>query len=79
VGQPVSFNVLTNDVLGTPSATITDDTFDAAVLACAGLSFDAATGAISGTPTGVGVCPFAYVIENSAGSSAALALVVVSA
>ena len=79
IGQAFSFNVLTNDVLGTPLATITDDTFDPAVLACAGLSFDPATGALSGTPTGAGICPFAYVIENSAGSSAALALAVVSA
>ena len=79
MGQAFSFNVLTNDVLGTPLATITDDTFDPAVLACAGLSFDPATGAISGTPTGAGICPFAYVIENSAGSSAALVLAVVSA
>ena len=79
IGQAFSSNVLTNDFLGTPLATITDDTFDAAVLACAGLSFDPATGALSGTPTGAGICPFAYVIENSAGSSAALVLVVVSA
>jgi hypothetical protein len=78
VGQAFSFNVLTNDLLGDPPATITDDTFDAAVLACAGLSFDPAAGAISGTPTGAGLCPFAYAIENSAGLSAAIVLVVVA-
>jgi hypothetical protein len=79
VGQPVvNLNVLTNDALGTPPATITNDIFNPAVAACAGLSFDPATGAISGTPTGAGLCPFAYEIENSAGSSLALVLVAIA-
>jgi hypothetical protein len=72
-----SFNVLTNDVLGNPPATITADTFDPTVLACAGLTFDPATGAISGIPAGAGFCPFAYVIGNSAGSSPAAVLVTI--
>ena len=66
-GEPFSFNVLTGDDLGHPPATITSNTFSS-VGGCSGLSFDPATGVLSGTPI-VGVCDFDYEITNSAGSS----------
>ena len=76
VGQPFNLNVLANDGLGNPLATITADTFDPTLqTGCIGLSFDPATGVISGTPTQGGTCPFAYVIQNSAGFSLTQVLV----
>ena len=76
VGQPFSLNVLANDDLGNPVATITADTFDPTLqTGCIGLSFDPATGVIAGTPTQGGTCPFAYVIQNSAGFSLTQVLV----
>ena len=75
-GQPFSLNVLANDDLGNPVATITADTFDPTLqTGCIGLSFDPATGVIAGTPTQGGTCPFAYVIQNSAGFSLTQVLV----
>jgi Putative Ig domain len=76
VGQPFNLNVLANDDLGNPVATITAHTFDPTLQAgCIGLSFDPATGVIVGTPTQSGTCPFAYVIQNSAGFSLTQVLV----
>jgi hypothetical protein len=68
-GEPFSLNVLTFDELGHPPATITSHTFTS-VGGCSGLSFDEATGLLSGTPI-VGVCDFDYVISNVAGSDSA--------
>ena len=80
MGQAFSLNVLANDDPGNPSATIIADTFDPTLQSgCIGLSFDSATGVISGTPTQGGTCPFAYVIQNSAGFSLAQVLVPVLA
>ena len=72
-GEPFSFNVLTDDELGHPPATITSHTFTSTG-GCSGLSFDPATGLLSGTPV-VGVCDFDYVISNPAGSDTAGATV----
>jgi hypothetical protein len=77
-GQAVSLNVLANDVLGDPAATITQTDFDA-VGACSGLSFELTTGSLSGAPTQSGACLFTYVIQNSAGFDAAAVLVPVVA
>ena len=76
VGQLFNLNVLANDVLGNPVASITANTFDPTLqTGCIGLSFDPTTGVISGTPTQDGTCPFAYVIQNSAGFSLTQVLV----
>ena len=66
VGQPYSLNVLANDFLGDPPATIFDHTF-APVGPCTGFSFDVQTGVFSGTPTILGFCSFNYVLANVAG------------
>ena len=78
MGQAVSVNVLANDVVGSPAATIAQTDFDA-VGACGGLSFDSLTGLLSGTPTDTGICLFTYVIQNSAGFDAAAVVVPVIA
>jgi hypothetical protein len=77
-GQAVNLDVLANDVLGDPAATITQTDFDS-VGACSGLSFDLTTGSLSGAPTETGACLFTYVIQNSAGFDAAAVLVLVVA
>jgi hypothetical protein len=75
VGQPFSFNVLDNDFLGDPPAVITSTTFDGSAFECAGLSFDPATGVVSGTPVNAVSCRFIYDIRNAAGSDDASATV----
>ena len=75
VGQPFSVNVLANDFLGDPPATIVAASFDP-VGGCSGFSFDQVTGVFSGTSTTpFAFCGFNYVLRNSAGSSAAGAFV----
>ena len=77
VGQPYSLNVLANDFLGDPPATIVDDTFDP-VGPCTGFSFNAETGVLSGTPTILGDCVFNYVLGNVAGRNGSAVVVEVA-
>jgi hypothetical protein len=73
VGVPFSLNVLTNDVLGTPPATISAFTIPAGPV-CAGVSFDQGTGVLSGTlSVPLLPCLVSYTLTNSAGSSTAVA------
>ena len=73
-GQFFSFNVLTNDFLGSPPATITDSSLTAAT--CGGVTFNEATGILSGTleiqPAFL-ACILAYELTNSAGFDTASA------
>jgi hypothetical protein len=72
-------DVLANDDLGTPLATIVQvQVFFDPVGACSGLSIDPLTGLLTGTPTQPGPCVFAYEIENTAGSDTTAVFVVVS-
>jgi VCBS repeat-containing protein len=81
-GEPFSLNVFDNlDELGIPQATITADTFSDGG-ACAGLTFDSATGLLSGTPVGLGtptgdVCDFDYTLSNPAGTDTAAVTVTI--
>jgi hypothetical protein len=76
----VPLDVLANDDLGTPLATIVQpvQVFFDPVGACSGLSIDPVTGLLTGTPTQLGPCVFAYEIENTAGSDTTAVFVVVS-
>ena len=77
VGQPYSLNVLANDFLGDPPATIVDATFDP-VGPCTGFSFNSETGVLSGTPTILGDCVFNYVLGNVAGRNGSAVVVEVA-
>ena len=67
------YNVLDNDDLGSPPATITESGFTTPVT-CGGVSFDPATGVLFGTLPDE-PCLLGYTIENSVGSDDAVALV----
>ena len=75
VGERVNLNVLANDDLGTPQATITAHSFDAAQVGCRGLSFDSATGLLSGTAA-AGACIFSYTVSNWARDHATVTLLI---
>ena len=67
VGVAFSFNVLANDDLGSPPATISTFALNGQ---CGGVTFDQATGVLSGTLTIPLVpCIVTYTLTNSAGSS----------
>jgi hypothetical protein len=74
-GERVNLNVLANDDLGTPHATITGHSFDAAQVGCRGLSFDPGTGVLSGTATS-GACIFSYIVSNWAPDHATVTLLI---
>jgi len=66
-----SLNVYANDNFGVPPATFLASTFVASG-ACSGLSFNTATGVLSGVPTAVNnTCSFDYSFSNSAGTDSA--------
>jgi hypothetical protein len=68
-----SLNVLTNDVLGSPPATISVFTLGAGPV-CSGVTFDQGTGVLSGTlSVPLLPCLLSYTLTNSAGSSTAVA------
>jgi hypothetical protein len=70
---PFTLNVLTNDDLGSPPATISSFTLASGPV-CAGVSFDQATGVLSGTLTVLLLpCLLSYTLQNAAGSSSAVA------
>jgi LPXTG-motif cell wall-anchored protein len=73
VGVPFTLNVLTNDVLGDPPATISTFSLGSGPV-CAGVSFDQGTGVLSGTLTvPLLPCLLSYTLQNSAGTSTAVA------
>ena len=71
VGEPISLDVLFFDILGDPPAVITSTTFDGSAFECEGLSFDTATGMLTGAPVNAVTCRFVYVLTNAAGSDSA--------
>jgi hypothetical protein len=73
VGQAFSVNVLANDDLGDPPATISTFTL-APPATCAGVSFDPGAGELSGTlSVPLLPCILSYTLENAAGSSSTVA------
>jgi hypothetical protein len=67
VGVAFSFNVLANDDLGSPPATISTFTLSGQ---CGGVTFDQATGVLAGTLTAPLLpCIVTYTLANSAGTS----------
>jgi hypothetical protein len=75
---PFSYNVLDNDTVGDPPATVITHTFNAATQGCGGLGFDPASGIVSGAPTDTPACTFTYTLSNVAGDSTGAVSILIS-